>query len=77
MELDYVARKHLTAEEKERRRVNNLCNYCGEPGHVVRSCPNVPPRRTVNMIAPVPQVNFITELLDPSETVSTNDYAQE
>ena len=77
MELDYVARKHLTAEEKERRRVNNLWNYCGEPGHVVRSCPNVPPRRAINMIAPVPQVNFITELLDPSETASTNDYAQE
>lgn len=29
----------LTGEERQRRRLNNLCMYCGEPGHYVRSCP--------------------------------------
>jgi hypothetical protein len=28
----------LTAEEKQRRRENNLCNYCGEPGHYADTC---------------------------------------
>ena len=29
----------LTEEEKERRRRNNLCLYCGGSGHMVRNCP--------------------------------------
>ena len=29
----------LTAEEKDRRRINNLCMYCGLAGHFVGECP--------------------------------------
>lgn len=32
----------LTDEEKQRRRAQNLCLYCGGPGHVARLCPRRP-----------------------------------
>lgn len=35
-----VARGPLSPEEKQRRRANNLCLYCGQPGHIARACPN-------------------------------------
>jgi hypothetical protein len=39
MHLDAVRFRSLTNEEKERRRRNNLCLYCGGTGHIVRNCP--------------------------------------
>lgn len=30
---------HLSPEERERRRQNRLCLYCGQPGHMRASCP--------------------------------------
>src|SRR6201996_2238823 len=30
---------HLTPEEKERRRREGLCTYCGEAGHLAVKCP--------------------------------------
>lgn len=30
----------LSQEEKQRRRDNHLCLYCGGPGHIARECPN-------------------------------------
>lgn len=44
MELDSArertstSRRKLTQEESDRRRRENLCLYCGEPGHVIRTC---------------------------------------
>lgn len=32
----------LTAAEKQRRRENNLCNYCANPGHRAFQCPQAP-----------------------------------
>ncbi|KAI2646312.1 Transposon Tf2-6 polyprotein [Labeo rohita] len=34
----------LTVEERERRLRNNLCLYCGQPGHLRATCPTRPPR---------------------------------
>jgi Retrotransposon gag protein len=33
-------RPPISNTEKERRRVNNLCRYCGEPKHQAENCPN-------------------------------------
>jgi hypothetical protein len=39
----------LTQEEKDRRRKNNLCLYCGQSGHILNNCPIKKPR-TINSI---------------------------
>ena len=39
MEIGSVGRRGpLTEDEKARRRRNNLCLYCGEPGHIAIAC---------------------------------------
>ncbi len=37
---------HLSGEERERRIRQNLCLYCGLPGHMRVYCPTRPPRNT-------------------------------
>src|ERR1035438_2378337 len=39
MQLDAVHPRTLSAHEKERRRANNLCLYCGGSGHFAQNCP--------------------------------------
>ena len=39
MELDHTRRGPLTDKEKQYRRDNNLCAYCGGEGHFAASCP--------------------------------------
>jgi hypothetical protein len=39
MEIDAMRVKHITSEEKQRRRDNNLCLYCGVSGHYAGRCP--------------------------------------
>lgn len=39
MDLDAMRVKHITAEEKQRRRDNGLCLYCGGENHFAGSCP--------------------------------------
>ncbi|XP_060729294.1 uncharacterized protein LOC132847773 [Tachysurus vachellii] len=36
---------HLTSEEKARRFRRQLCLYCGEPGHLLATCPTRPPNK--------------------------------
>ena len=43
MELDASGTWRLTATEKERRRILQLCPYCGEKGHSISNCPVAPP----------------------------------
>ena len=50
MEIDTARRRGpLSEEEKQRRRANRLCLYCGGPGHIAVNCPHRP-RRQVNQI---------------------------
>jgi hypothetical protein len=39
MQIDIAKFKSLTEAEKLRRRINNLCLYYGNPGHIARQCP--------------------------------------
>jgi hypothetical protein len=39
MQIDTTKFKSLTKAEKLRRRTNNLCFYCGNPGHIAHQCP--------------------------------------
>ncbi len=50
MELDGVTvpRPKLTDQEKDYRRMNGLCLYCGGPGHIALNCPRTPKPRSVN-----------------------------
>lgn len=41
MEIDAVKHKPLTNAERERRRKDNLCLYCGNAGHRVLDCPEL------------------------------------
>lgn len=54
----------LTQEEKERRRLQNLCLYCGEAGHFRLNCPSRPRLRDV---APV---SLTIDSLNPNSCVS-------
>src|SRR5206468_420535 len=39
--------RRLTEQQREHRRKNNLCMYCGAEGHIIRNCPTLskgPPR---------------------------------
>jgi hypothetical protein len=43
MILDSGRRKPLSQSDKEYRRANNLCLYCGNSGHILSQCPVRPP----------------------------------
>lgn len=44
MEIDAIKRGPITKEEKERRRREGLCFYCGKGKHLVDDCPNMSPQ---------------------------------
>jgi hypothetical protein len=39
MQIDTAKFKSLTEADNLRQRTNNLCLYCGNPGHIARQCP--------------------------------------
>ena len=41
MEIDAIRRGPLTPAEKEYRRKNGLCFYCGKGKHTISECPNM------------------------------------
>jgi len=49
MQLDNT---RLTPTERQRWLTQNLCIYCGSPGHVISTCPTRPPRPMVSVIIP-------------------------
>ena len=51
MEIDVTRRRGpLSEAEKQRRRANRLCLYCGGPGHIAITCPHRP-KRQVNHVS--------------------------
>ena len=42
--------KHLSQEEKNRRRDMNLCLYCGNTGHDLTTCPKKPSKKDLNSL---------------------------
>jgi hypothetical protein len=75
MELDASRRNGITPEERQRRKDDNLCLYCGSPEHYNATCPLRPnrPGRRVYAVQGTPV--FISDAEDLE--VSTNDHAQE
>jgi transposase InsO family protein len=57
--------KHLTFEEKKRRKEMNLCLYCGESGHNYPSCPKKGTKRALNALQ-IASVRFMESLSEPS-----------
>lgn len=73
MEIDgtRVLRRPLTPQERQRRRDNNLCLYCGEAGHIAFDCPKRPQNRRPDT------VSATTAFLNtPSDRDSGNIHAQ-
>ena len=66
MEIDSTRRRGpLTETEKQRRRANRLCLYCGGLGHIAINCPHRPRRQ-------VYQVSASTKLDLDSPNTSSN-----
>ncbi|OMH78677.1 Retrotransposon-derived protein PEG10 [Zancudomyces culisetae] len=60
MEIDGTStrRPPITPEERQRRRDNNLCLYCGNPDHIIAICPRRPQNRsTITLAATTTQEN--------------------
>ena len=67
--------RSVSATERERRRINNLCFYCGLPGHSVMNCPSSPPSRP-RIYATYPEMPFDFSQ-DPPAPQSTNESTYE
>jgi hypothetical protein len=76
MDLDAVfikdskGHKHLSVEEKQRRRDLNLCLYCGESGHDFPVCPKKTLKKNLNLLE-IATVRFQDKLSDSSLFIST------
>nr|ODN92662.1 hypothetical protein L203_00942 [Cryptococcus depauperatus CBS 7841] len=73
MEVDAVRQRRgpLTREEKEYRRINNLCAYCGRAGHGVENCRATPKSNDRQQPSRVHAVNVMPDEEDTSVTVLT------
>ncbi|KAK3523236.1 hypothetical protein QTP86_024517 [Hemibagrus guttatus] len=59
----YLGSSHLTPAERQRRLTQNLCLYCGVPGHAIPACPIRPPRPMVSTIFPsLPKMKPLTTI---------------
>lgn len=70
-------RPPLTEEEKERRRREKLCPYCGDPTHRIQDCPSIAAkeaRKHANEVRPKPLSSFTSHavVISPPVSVETN-----
>ena len=67
MRIDATRFRKLSPDEKARRLQENLCLYCGDPGHVVKNCAKKNARFKINQMAtptspPMLSENFNAQL---------------
>lgn len=62
-----VGRARLTTEERERRFKERLCLYCGEPGHILATCPIRPSQTCLSRVSST----FPTSVFDCMEVPVT------
>jgi hypothetical protein len=67
------AKGKLTTEEKERRKKNSLCMYCGAPNHSQADCPN---KKDNQKPKPSYSIKAASTLIDSSNQVDTEDDEQ-
>ncbi|KAK3547900.1 hypothetical protein QTP70_000359 [Hemibagrus guttatus] len=59
----HLGSPHLTPAERQRRLTQNVCLYCGAPGHAISACPIRPPRPMVSTIfPPIPKMKPLTTI---------------
>jgi hypothetical protein len=65
MDLGASRRKFtpLSQEEQDLRRINNLCLYCGQPGHRAAVCPLQFHRNTTAAVATLEPSAVVSESL--------------
>lgn len=68
----------LSNEEKDRRRKNNLCLYCGLPGHFTNACPNksVNNNNRFNNYSTISTILINDEKSDEHQVVPYGSYQQ-
>ena len=67
-------RGSLTAEEKQHRLTNNLCLYCGGPGHQASGCPNKPKQTFVRAATFGSASNFSTDFATPARAAPVSPH---
>ena len=72
MDLSSGIRKKLTDEQKQYRRANNLCLYCGESGHFASACPARPNGRPQRLAETVTTSMVIAEGANATAGASTS-----
>jgi hypothetical protein len=75
MELGTSGRYQLPAEERIRRRINNLCGYCGQANHTMDDCP-IRPSRFRNSGSPSKRYVSTYEISEPTSDVAEKGPAE-
>jgi len=75
MEINVYGKRVLSESERQRRRTQNLCHYCGSPDHLRATCPLALRSNRVNALYGTS--TYITELDSSLPSESTNEHAQE
>ncbi|MCO5569381.1 hypothetical protein L7F22_023093 [Adiantum nelumboides] len=60
MQIDSARFQPLSAQKKQRRRINGLCMYCGEQGHMVQQCPR---KRRMKLVHVAGKKNVVADAL--------------
>ena len=74
MEIDAAHhRGPLSEAEKQRRRANRLCLYCGGPGHIAIHCPHRP-KRQLNQVSAIENFDSCSLVKVNKQRTLVNDH---